>query len=188
MALPVSMCVTEFWAKTTSSNCWRPDPAASRPMQPGKLIALWNSPTLRTMDRGTQSGGSLSTTSVAFHHRAGQRWKLVWLSSVVPEMSVKICSSCWLGPYLSWVGKESTGDPCCCRWTKSSCLDGCRPALFLDRVQQIVKEGLDLTVRWRKLRSMQVFNALPGTSQVVQCNTKSSLKGWDEDLWLCCLQ
>ena len=31
------------------------------------------------------------------------------------------------------------GDPCCCRWTESSCLDGCRPALFLDRVQQIVK-------------------------------------------------
>ena len=29
-------------------------------------------------------------------------------SSVVPEMSVEICSSCWLGPYLSWVGREST--------------------------------------------------------------------------------
>ena len=51
------------------------------------------------------------------------------------------------------------GDPCCCRWTESSCLDGCRPALFLDRVQQIVKERFDLTVRRRKLRSMQVFNA-----------------------------
>ena len=49
-------------------------------------------------------------------------------------------------------------------------------ALFLDRVQQIVKERFDLTVRWRKLRSMQVFNAVPGTSQVVQCNTKSSPK------------
>ena len=75
------------------------------------------------------------------------------------------------------------GDPCCCWWTESSRLDGCRPALFLDRVQQIVKERFDLTVRWKKkLRSMQVFNAVPGTSQVVQCNTKSSLKGWDEDL------
>ena len=79
------------------------------------------------------------------------------------------------------------GDPCCCRWTESSRLVVCRPALFHDRVQQIVKEGLDLTVRWRKLRSMQVFNAVPGTSQVVQCNTKSGLKGWDEDLWPCCL-
>ena len=108
MALPVSMCVTEFWAKTTSSNCWRPDPAASRPVQTRKLISVWNPPTRRTMDRGTQSGGSLSTTSVAFHHRAGQRWELVWLHSVVPEMSVEICSSCWLGPYLSWAGKEST--------------------------------------------------------------------------------
>ena len=69
------------------------------------------------------------------------------------------------------------GDPCCCRWTESSRLVGCRPALLLDRVQQIVKERFDPTVRWRKLRSMQVFNAVPGTSQVVQCNTKSSLKG-----------
>ena len=108
MALPVSMYVTEFWAKTTSSNCWRPDPAVSSPVQPRKLISVCNSPTRRTMDCETQSGGSLSTTSVAFHHRAGQRWELVWLHSTVPEMSVEICSSCWLGPYLSWVGKEST--------------------------------------------------------------------------------
>ena len=43
------------------------------------------------------------------------------------------------------------GDPRCCRWTESSRLDGCRPALFLDRVQQIVKERFDPTVRWRKL-------------------------------------
>ena len=80
------------------------------------------------------------------------------------------------------------GDPCYCRWTESSRLNGFRPALFLDRVQQIVKEKFDLTVRWRKVRSMQVFNTVPGTSQVVQCNTKSSLKGWDADLWPCCLQ
>ena len=59
------------------------------------------------------------------------------------------------------------GDQCCCRWTESSCLDGCRSALFLDRVQQIVKERFYLTVRRRKLRSMQVFNAVPRTSQVV---------------------
>ena len=49
------------------------DPAVSRPMQPRKLIFVCSPPTRRTMDRGTQSGGSLSTTSVAFHHRAGQR-------------------------------------------------------------------------------------------------------------------
>ena len=108
MALPVSMCVTEFRAKTTSSNCWRPDPAVSRPVQPRKLISVCSPTTRRTMDRRTQSGGSLSTTSVAFHHRAGRRWELVWLHSVVPEMSVEICSSCWLGPYLSWIGKKST--------------------------------------------------------------------------------
>ena len=108
MALPVSMCVTEFWAKTTSSNCWRPDHAASRPMQQRKFISVWNPPTRRKMDRGTQSGGSLSTTSVAFLRRAGQRWELVWLHSEVPAMGVEICSSCWLGPYLSWVGKERT--------------------------------------------------------------------------------
>ena len=102
------MCVTEFWAKTTSSNCWRSNPAVSHPMQPRKLISVWNPPTRMTIDCGTQSGGSLSTTSVAFRHRAGQRWELVWLHSVVPEMSVEICSSCWLGPYLLWVGKEST--------------------------------------------------------------------------------
>ena len=59
------------------------------------------------------------------------------------------------------------GDLCCCRWTESSCMDGCRPALFLDRVQQIVKERFYLTVRRRKLRSMQVFNSVPRTSQVV---------------------
>ena len=98
------------------------------------------------------------------------------------------CSECpshgMFQPHLVF----SPGDPCCCRWTESSCLDGCRPALFLDRVQQIVKERFDLNVRWRKLRSMQVFNAVPGTSQAVQCNTKSGLKGWDEDLWPCCLQ
>ena len=58
------------------------------------------------------------------------------------------------------------GDPCC-RWTDSSCLDGCRPSLFLDRVQQMVKERFDLTVRCWKLQSMQVFNAVPVTSQVV---------------------
>ena len=68
--------------------------------QESSFLCDWNPPTCRTMDRGTQSGGSLSTTSVAFHHRAGQRWELVWLHSVVPEMSVEICSSCWLGPYL----------------------------------------------------------------------------------------
>ena len=45
------------------------------------------------------------------------------------------------------------GDPCCCRRTESSRLVGCRPALLLDRVQQIVKERFDPTVRWRKLRS-----------------------------------
>ena len=34
----------------------------------------------------------------------------MWLHSVVLEMSVEICSSCWVGPYPSWVGKESDQD------------------------------------------------------------------------------
>ena len=59
---------------------------------------------------------------------------------------------------------------------------------FADWYSQCICKSSTLVYARVQLWSMQEFNAVPGTSKVVQCNPKPSLKGWDEDLWPCCLQ